>query len=118
MSLGKRRAAVAAAEQAAQRARERGGRALQPIAGTVGRHWPWAWLGLGLVIGARLDRPGPRPAAGQSTAPVERSGPGTLVQLSLLLSFAEQLLPLLLRFEQRPRVNADPPGAPSPARHD
>ena len=116
MSLAKRRAAVAAAEQAAHQARDRGSRALQPVAGAVERHWPWAWLGLGLVMGARLDRPKARPAPGQTATPAERSGPGTLVQLSLLLSFAEQLLPLLQRFEQRPR--ADNPGAVSPTRHD
>ena len=118
MSLAKRRAAVAAAEQAAHQARARGGRALQPIAGAVERHWPWAWLGLGLVMGARLDRPKARSAPGQTAAPVERSGPGTLVQLSLLLSFAEQLLPLLQRFEQRPRAEAAQSRAPSTARHD
>lgn len=117
MSLAKRRAAVAAAEHAVHAARDQGARALQPVAGAVERHWPWAWIGLGLVMGARLDQPRARPAPGQTAAPVERSGPGTLVQLSLLLSFAEQLLPLLQRFEQRPRATRNP-AAESPARHD
>ena len=118
MSLAKRRAAVAAAAQAAQQARDRGSRALQPITGAFERHWPWAWLGLGVVMGARLDRPKARPAPGQTAPPAERGGPGILVQLSLLLSFAEQLLPLLQRFEQRPSARADPLRAVAPTGHD
>ena len=62
-------------------------------------------------MGARLDHRTARPAPGQTAAPVERSGPGTLVQLSLLLSFAEQLLPLLQRFEHRPRATEGTPSA-------